>query len=451
MTTEWQQKPWLVIDTETTGVDIDTCRIIEIGWVWFEGGKPVSHRSQLIDPQVPIPPSASEVNGITDEMVAGAPLLAELADELLEQVRKAEVIVGYNASVFDVPLLRAHLGPDLWDEARGDALIYDPLVLVRHELRYWRGKGRHRLGTVAQRLDLSGPEEGFDGQAHRAAWDCVLAGRVGWHFAGIMTPHAGDAQEWLDATAAEQQRDFEAWKASQQQKPSGITEKQQMTLDPEPDPTAPFHARQALLDRLEAAGGDPGWLSARPTPELQEMVAELDDDEPAQPDPVETAAEVPPEAEAKLGVLAEAIASTPPWHENVKAARKGLGWTQADLGALVGVSGSYISRLERGKTEPSPEEEAAINEALAGQRGAPPSDEPAATSPEPAAASPVGRVELLVWNEGAAMWCSDRYFDSTDAAKAWLELHGSEGGRYSFRVDEAVSIRLVTQRVLEVA
>lgn len=233
------------------------------------------------------------------------------------------------------------------------------------------------------------------------------------------------------------------------------------TTEPPPDPTAPAKEREAMVERLIADGGHPPYIRARTTPELREMVAELDkieEGEAAEPSedlwsykPADTTEKaVPPEAEAKLGVLAEAIASTPPWHENVKAARKKLGWTQADLGALAGVSGSYISRLERGKTEPSPEEEEAINEALAGKRGEPPSEPPAA-QPPPADAAPLGRVELLLWLDDVALWESEKLFDDLTEAKAWLAEHGAEGRRYSFRLEEAISIRVITQRVLEAA
>ena len=63
------ERPLIVVDTETTGVDVQNDRIVELGFqVWTAKGMESEWRS-LINPGVPIPKEVSEVHGITDEDV----------------------------------------------------------------------------------------------------------------------------------------------------------------------------------------------------------------------------------------------------------------------------------------------------------------------------------------------------------------------------------------------
>ena len=68
----------VVVDTETTGTDYDKEAIIELGMVLFEFDPEtgvvynvLGTIDQLEDPGFPIPPEATAVHGITDEMVSG--------------------------------------------------------------------------------------------------------------------------------------------------------------------------------------------------------------------------------------------------------------------------------------------------------------------------------------------------------------------------------------------
>lgn len=61
------------LDVETTGLSPENDRIIELGVVYFENGKPINRFSSLIKPTFPIPSTATAVNHITNEMVSTAP------------------------------------------------------------------------------------------------------------------------------------------------------------------------------------------------------------------------------------------------------------------------------------------------------------------------------------------------------------------------------------------
>lgn len=111
-------RPLAVLDLETTGPSITTDRIVDISIVTRLPNGGLERWSSLVNPGAPIPPSASRVHGITDEMVAGAPAFADIAIEVLNRLDGCD-IGGFNVRAFDLPLLRAELaraGMSLGDE-----------------------------------------------------------------------------------------------------------------------------------------------------------------------------------------------------------------------------------------------------------------------------------------------------------------------------------------------
>lgn len=94
-----------ILDTETTGFDPATDRLVEIAAVDLDprSGALRNPRAHLIDPQREIPADASAVHGITAAMLVGAPRLEEvIGDYRSEQV----VYVAHNAA-FDAGFLKA--------------------------------------------------------------------------------------------------------------------------------------------------------------------------------------------------------------------------------------------------------------------------------------------------------------------------------------------------------
>lgn len=73
----------VVLDTETTGLDAATARIVQIGVLRLVEGKLASeaHFERLIDPGIAIPAEVSAIHGITDDKVKGAPPFAAVIDE----------------------------------------------------------------------------------------------------------------------------------------------------------------------------------------------------------------------------------------------------------------------------------------------------------------------------------------------------------------------------------
>ncbi len=97
-------KPLAIIDLETTGINLSTDRIIEIAIVKiFPDGQKLVKR-KLINPEKPIPPTSTEIHGITDEMVKDAPTFRQAANEIRQFIDNAD-LAGYNSNRFDIPML----------------------------------------------------------------------------------------------------------------------------------------------------------------------------------------------------------------------------------------------------------------------------------------------------------------------------------------------------------
>ena len=85
-------------DTETTGVRNDKDRIIELA-----AFDPIDHRTfcQFINPHSPIPPEATAIHQITDEMVANAPSFREVAESFVAFCPAGTVLIAHNNDAFD--------------------------------------------------------------------------------------------------------------------------------------------------------------------------------------------------------------------------------------------------------------------------------------------------------------------------------------------------------------
>ena len=99
----------IILDTETTGLEpSEGHRVIEIGCVELINRRASTTRyQQYINPGRDIDAGAMEVHGITNEMLAEKPTFADIAHDLLEFIKGAELII-HNAP-FDVGFLNYEL------------------------------------------------------------------------------------------------------------------------------------------------------------------------------------------------------------------------------------------------------------------------------------------------------------------------------------------------------
>lgn len=95
---------YVIIDIETTGGNRRNGRITEIAAFLHDGGKVVDKFVSLINPEQPIDSYVSRLTGITDDLVADAPLFADIADDLDAFTANA-TFVAHNVN-FDYPFVR---------------------------------------------------------------------------------------------------------------------------------------------------------------------------------------------------------------------------------------------------------------------------------------------------------------------------------------------------------
>ena len=98
------QKPLVVFDVETTGLDLVKDRIIQISYIKVYPDGREERGNELINPEKPLDPFITQLTGFTDEDLKDKPTFKQLAKKL-EEIFKGSDIAGFNSNFFDVPLL----------------------------------------------------------------------------------------------------------------------------------------------------------------------------------------------------------------------------------------------------------------------------------------------------------------------------------------------------------
>jgi DNA polymerase-3 subunit epsilon len=164
-----------VFDTETTGVDTSSARIVSATIALLGPSGEVAERYDwLLDPGIEIPLAAVQVHGISTEIartsgIEAAVGVQQIVTQLLEMIERGFPVVAYNAP-FDLSLLAAEAA------RHGIALpaelspVIDPLILDKQFHRYRKGK---------RTLEAVAAHHGVEiGNAHDAGDDAIAAGRV---------------------------------------------------------------------------------------------------------------------------------------------------------------------------------------------------------------------------------------------------------------------------------
>jgi DNA polymerase-3 subunit epsilon len=150
-----------VLDFETTGGDVNTCWITEIGVVKVRGGECLGTFQTLVNPGGAIPPTITMLTGISHQMVSRAPRIESVLPTLLEFLGDS-VIVAHNLR-FDLSFLQAALRRDGREPLHNRTL--DTVALARRLLR--DEVPNCKLGTLASHLRL--PHQ----PSHRALEDAL--------------------------------------------------------------------------------------------------------------------------------------------------------------------------------------------------------------------------------------------------------------------------------------
>ena len=99
------ERPIVFFDLETTGTDVQSDRVVELGYVKLTpNDEEIATGCFYVNPGIPIPPEATAVHGITDEEVADASPFAVMGPGLVQFMKGCD-ICGHNVRGFDWPLL----------------------------------------------------------------------------------------------------------------------------------------------------------------------------------------------------------------------------------------------------------------------------------------------------------------------------------------------------------
>ncbi len=210
------QKPWrevstLWVDCETTGLKPGIDKAVQVGFARFEAGRFVEGATHLVNPSMPIPPGATAIHGITDEMVKAMQTVAEV----FELERSTGLLKDAQPAAFNAPFDRHFVPPEAIDR---DWPWLDCLSLVRLTDRFVAGKGRHKLTECCKRhgVELT--------KAHDAGADARAAGELFYKIATtVVVPGKGSIKDWtlgmlLCWQGIEESREwyrFNEWKAKQ--------------------------------------------------------------------------------------------------------------------------------------------------------------------------------------------------------------------------------------------
>jgi DNA polymerase-3 subunit epsilon len=200
--TAWAMGELAPFDCESTGVQVETDRIVSATVARIRPGQPTEVRSHLIAVDVDIPEGATEVHGITTEHARAngrpaAEVLDLVAADLALAMRAGVPVVGCNLA-YDFTILdrelRRHRLPTV-EERLGRPIgpVIDVFVLDKALDRY--RKGGRKLVDLCEHYGVR-----IDG-AHDAEFDAMAAARVAYRLAQRAAKAVSDPLEVADLYA----------------------------------------------------------------------------------------------------------------------------------------------------------------------------------------------------------------------------------------------------------
>ena len=158
-------KTYVVFDIETTGLDVSSDEITEIGAVKIVDGQIKEKFASFVKPTKSIPKEVTELTGITNEMVEDAPDAEFVLQEFYEFSKDA-ILCGHNIIGFDLKIVK-RMGNEYGIDFDNEVLDTLNLARVSHLL-----VSNFKLGTIVKYLGLT-----LEG-AHRAWNDAYATAEV---------------------------------------------------------------------------------------------------------------------------------------------------------------------------------------------------------------------------------------------------------------------------------
>ncbi|MCR5420731.1 MAG: topoisomerase DNA-binding C4 zinc finger domain-containing protein [Lachnospiraceae bacterium] len=153
---------YVVFDVETTGLSCQNDEIIELSAIKVRNNEMAEEFTSLVNPGKHISYQASQVNGITDKMVADAPFFESVLDDYIKFIGDLP-LVGHNIHTFDLNFIYRDCKKYFGKVPDNDYI--DTLKIAKMSLKELR---HHKLTDLAAYYGISA--EG----AHRALNDCRM-------------------------------------------------------------------------------------------------------------------------------------------------------------------------------------------------------------------------------------------------------------------------------------
>lgn len=162
---------YVVIDTETTGLDAKTCEVIEIGAIKYRNHQEVAQYHTYVRPEGRLSPDAARVNHITWNDVKDGKSIIDAVVDLMSFVGE-DTVIGYNIG-FDIKFLQTRAQCDF------GSVVFDVLEFARRML-----PGRQSYKLQDLKTDF-----GIDRASHNAIDDCATTAAVYQYLLSLDADH----------------------------------------------------------------------------------------------------------------------------------------------------------------------------------------------------------------------------------------------------------------------
>jgi DNA polymerase-3 subunit epsilon len=163
-------KPIVFFDLETTGVSITSDKVVQVAITKIFPNGEIVNKTKFINPERPIPKEATEVHGISDDMVKDSPTFKQIAKALKDEFTGCD-IGGFNSDNFDIPLLSTEF------EKCGIVFPDDDVNLL-DVLKIERIVNSHKLGETFKRYTGNDLENAHDASADTDATRIVFEHQI---------------------------------------------------------------------------------------------------------------------------------------------------------------------------------------------------------------------------------------------------------------------------------
>lgn len=152
---------YTVFDLETTGLNVNTCEIIEIAAIKVRSGKIVDQFTSLVKPSLSVPSEITVFTGICDEMLVDAPKIEDIIDDFIDFIGN-DIILGHNISTYDSTIIY-----DICESLNMKHFSNDMLDTAQYARHCRIDVPNNKLTTLTKYLGIEHKN------AHRALGDCI--------------------------------------------------------------------------------------------------------------------------------------------------------------------------------------------------------------------------------------------------------------------------------------